>query len=71
MAVELKRPQGTVRFAYGKFENLPYEAEEVTLFMVPGDTKIYVVPNNSIPSMFTKMKSESESKILFENEIKI
>ena len=44
----MKKPKGTVRFAYGKFENLPEGAEEIKLFMVPGEPIIYIVPISEI-----------------------
>ena len=45
----MKIPKGNVKFAYGKFENLPYSAEVIKLYMVPGEPYIYVVPISEIP----------------------
>ena len=46
----MKMPKGTVRFAYGKFENLPEGAEEIKLFMIPGEPIIYIVPISEMGS---------------------
>ena len=45
----MKRPKGPVRFAYGKFEDLPEDAEEIKLFMIPGEPIIYIVPISEMP----------------------
>lgn len=53
-----QRPKGNVRFAYGRFDDLPYGAEEVKIFMVPGDPVLYVVPVGDIPYAYEKNESE-------------
>ena len=55
----MKMPKGNVKFAYGKFENLPYSAEEIKLYMVPGEPYIYVVPISEIPYIY-EMKHEDD-----------
>lgn len=54
----MKKPKGTVRFAYGKFENLPEDAEEIKLFMVPGEPIIYIVPISEMPESNQKIETE-------------
>lgn len=49
-------PKGAVKFKMGSIENLPYEAEQVELYMVSGDPSIYVVPISEIPRDYTKIK---------------
>ena len=34
----MKTPKGKVEFAYCRFDDLPYGAEEVKTFMVPGES---------------------------------
>lgn len=51
-------PKGKVRFAYGRFDDLPYGAEEVKIFMVPGDPILYVVPVGNIPYAYEKNEPE-------------
>lgn len=49
-----KTPKGAVKFKIGSIENLPYEAEEIKLFMVSGDPSIYIVPISEIPFQYEK-----------------
>lgn len=49
-----KAPKGAVKFKIGSIENLPYEAEEIKLFMVSGDPSIYIVPISEIPFQYEK-----------------
>ena len=56
----MKTPKGSVKFAYGKFENLPYSAEEIKLYMVPGEPYIYVVPISEIPYAYEKNEMKHE-----------
>ena len=53
-----QRPKGNVKFAYGRFDDLPYGAEEVKIFMVPGDPVLYVVPVGDIPYAYEKNEPE-------------
>lgn len=55
-----KAPKGAVKFKIGSIENLPYEAEEIKLFMVSGDASIYIVPISEIPAQYTKIDSKIE-----------
>lgn len=55
-----QRPKGNVRFAYGRFDDLPYGAEEVKIFMVPGDPVLYVVPVGDIPYAYEKNETKHE-----------
>lgn len=55
-----KAPKGAVKFKIGSIENLPYEAEEIHLFMVSGDPSIYIVPVSEIPAQYTKTDSKIE-----------
>ena len=41
----MKMPKGNVKFAYGRFDDLPYNAEEIKLYMVPGGV-IYLCCTN-------------------------
>ena len=60
----MKIPKGSVKFAYGKFENLPYSAEEIKLYMVPGEPYIYVVPISEIPYAYEMKHEDDWSKYL-------
>lgn len=60
----MKMPKGNVKFAYGKFENLPYSAEEIKLYMVPGEPYIYVVPISEIPYIYEMKHEDDWSKYL-------
>lgn len=51
-----KMPKGSVKFKIGSIEQLPYDAEQVELYMVSGDPSIYIVPISEIPSEYTKIK---------------
>lgn len=55
-----KAPKGNVKFKIGDIEHLPYEAEEIKLFMVSGDPSIYVVPISEIPMQYSKTDSKIE-----------
>ena len=57
-------PKGNVKFAYGRFDDLPYNAEEIKLYMVPGEPYIYIVPISEIPYSYRKneMKIKNELK---------
>ena len=55
-----KAPKGDVKFKIGSIENLPYDAEEIKLYMVSGDPAIYIVPVSEIPYDYTKVKEEGE-----------
>lgn len=59
----MKYPKGKVKFAYGKFEDLPYGAEEVKLYMVPGDPCIYIVPANKVSYSYRKINSKDEEDL--------
>ena len=56
-----KAPKGAVKFKIGSVENLPYEAEEIKLFMVSGDPSIYIVPISEIPAQYIKTNSKIEN----------
>ena len=60
----MKIPKGNVKFAYGKFENLPYSAVEIKLYMVPGEPYIYVVPISEIPYIYEMKHEDDWSKYL-------
>ena len=60
----MKIPKGNVKFAYGKFENLPYSAEEIKLYMVPGEPYIYVVQISEIPYIYEMKHEDDWSKYL-------
>ena len=62
-----KAPKGDVKFKIGSIENLPYEAEEIKLYMVSGDPAIYIVPVSEIPYDYTKVTEEgiSDSHLIF------
>ena len=55
-----KAPKGAVKFKIGSIENLPYEAEEIKLYMVSGDPSIYIVPISEIPMQYSKTDSKIE-----------
>ena len=59
----MKIPKGSVKFAYGKFENLPYSADELKLYMVPGEPYIYVVPISVIPYSYRKNETKIEDDL--------
>ena len=59
----MKMPKGAVRFAYGKFENLPKEAEEIKLFMIPGEPIIYIVPISEMPKLNQKLETKFDFDI--------
>ena len=59
----MKMPKGNVKFAYGKFENLPYSAEEIKLYMVSGEPYIYVVPISEIPYSYRKNETKIEDDL--------
>ena len=56
----MKMPKGNVKFAYGRFDDLPYNAEEIKLYMVPGESYIYVVPISEIPYSYRKNEMKHE-----------
>lgn len=41
---EYIKPKGEVKFAWGKYEDLPTDAYQVETYMVPGSPYIYLVP---------------------------
>ena len=49
-------PKDAVKFKIGSIERLPYDAEQVEIYMVSGDPSIYIVPISEIPSEYTKIK---------------
>ena len=55
-----KAPKGNVKFKIGDMEHLPYQAEEIKLFMVSGDPSIYIVPISEIPMQYSKIDSKIE-----------
>ena len=55
-----KTPKGNVKFKIGSMEDLPYEAEEIKLFMISGDPSIYIVPISEIPMQYLKTDSKIE-----------
>jgi hypothetical protein len=63
-------PKGKVRFAYGEFNNLPIDAEEVGIFMRPNDSTIYFVPIRTIPKTYERyvIKEEDVEKNCIEVE---
>lgn len=62
-----KAPKGDVKFKIGSIENLPYDAEEIKLYMVSGDPAIYIVPVSEIPYDYIKVAEEgiSDSHLIF------
>ena len=56
-----KTPKGNVKFKIGSMEDLPYEAEEIKLFMISGDPSIYIVPIYEIPMQYLKTDSKIEN----------
>ena len=60
----MKMPKGNVKFAYGRFDDLPYNAEEIKLYMVPGEPYIYVVPISEIPYSYRKNEMKYEDDYL-------
>lgn len=61
MRINVAAPKGAVKFGYGSFENLPHDAEEVKLFMRPGDPMIYIVPVDDIPYSYTKLGYDEDT----------
>lgn len=59
----MKMPKGNVKFAYGRFDDLPYNAEEIKLYMVPGEPYIYVVPISEIPYSYRKNEMKTEDDL--------
>ena len=59
----MKMPKGNVKFAYGRFDDLPYNIEEIKLYMVPGETYIYVVPISEIPYSYRKNETKIEDDL--------
>lgn len=55
-----KAPKGNVKFKIGSIENLPYDAEEIKLYMISGDPSIYIVPVSEIPYGYIKVKEEGK-----------
>ena len=60
----MKMPKGNVKFAYGRFDDLPYNAEEIKLYMVPGEPYIYIVPISEIPYSYRKNEMKHEDDYL-------
>ena len=60
----MKMPKGNVKFAYGRFDDLPYSAEEIKMYMVPGESYIYVVPISEIPYSYRKNETKIEDDLL-------
>lgn len=61
-----KAPKGAVQFKIGSIEKLPYEAEEIKLYMVSGDPCIYIVPISEIPTQYTKTNLKIEENVFEE-----
>ena len=55
-----KVPKGNVKFKIGSIESLPYDAEEIKLYMISGDPSIYIVPVSEIPYDYIKIKEEGK-----------
>ena len=55
-----KAPKGNVKFKIGSIENLPYDAEEIKLYMISGDPSIYIVPVSEIHYDYIKVKEEGK-----------
>ncbi len=58
-----------VKFAKEKFENLPYEAKEVKMYMVPGDATIYIVEVDDIPHDYTKYEFKNGQSFIVTNDL--
>ena len=57
-----------VKFAKGKFENLPYDAKEVKMYMVPGDATIYIVDVEDIPQDYIKYQFKNGTSFIITND---
>lgn len=64
----MKIPKGAVKFGYGKFENLPVDAEEIKLYMRPGDPMIYIVPISDIPYAYDKWRYDEDTCIGYDKD---
>ena len=58
-----------VKFAKGKFENLPHDAREVKMYMVPGDATIYIVEVDDIPRDYTKYQFKNGTSFIMTNDL--
>ena len=58
-----------VKFAKGKFENLPYDAKEVKMYMVPGDATIYIVEVDDIPRDYTRYQFKNGTSFIVTNDL--
>ena len=54
--------RNTVQFYRGDKRNLPVAAKEVTLYMVPGESNIYVCFKDETPEMKNEIKIEKDFK---------
>lgn len=66
---ELKINSNIVKFAKEKFENLPYEAKEVKMYMVPGDATIYIVEVDDIPRDYTRYQFKNGTSFIVTNDL--
>lgn len=67
--VETSITNKCVKFAKGKFENLPHDAREVKMYMVPGDATIYIVEVDDIPRDFTRYQFKNGTSFIVTNDL--
>lgn len=67
--VETSITNKCVKFAKGKFENLPQDAKEVKMYMVPGDATIYIVEVDDIPRDFTRYQFKNGTSFIVTNDL--
>lgn len=48
------KPKGEVKFAWGRYEDLPKDAYQVETYMIPGSPYIYLVPVEIKPIVLRK-----------------
>lgn len=67
--VETSITNKLVKFAKGKFENLPHDAKEVKMYMVPGDATIYIVEVDDIPRDYTRFQFKNGTSFIMTNDL--
>ena len=66
--VETSITNKCVKFAKGSFKNLPHDAKEVKMYMVPGDATIYIVDVEDIPQDYTRYQFKNGTSVIVTND---
>lgn len=67
--VETSITNKCVRFAKESFKNLPQDAKEVKMYMVPGDATIYIVEVDDIPRDYTRYQFKNGTSFIVTNDL--